>query len=311
MAHSSSSSSPHRSNSSHFAFDPPKSQLRRILYGGDYNPDQWPESLWEDDARLMPLARWNIATLPVFSWVRLNPAEGVYTFDWLDRVVARLTQAGIDLCFATATASTPAWVDQQYPDVLTVDDQRRLRPHGNRHAFCPTSPNYRRLAGALVRALATRYRGHPGLVLWHVNNEYGNNWPNYCYCARCAQGFRAYVEKRYGTLDALNAAWSTAFWGHTFTSFSQIDPPYANGEGSIQALKIDWRRFQSASYLACFAHEATILREITPNVPVTTNLMGAFPGSITTRGPRRWTSSRGTATRRPMPTSRTSRSTTR
>lgn len=253
-------------------------RLGRILYGGDYNPDQWDEAVRDEDARLMQMAQWNVATFPVFSWAHLNPSEGVYSFEWLDRVVERLTRAGIDLCLATATASTPAWVDQQYPDVLTVDDQRRQRPHGNRHAFCPSSPSYRRLAGDLVRALASRYGKHPKLLLWHVNNEYGNSWPNYCYCERCAQGFRAYLERRYATLGALNAAWSTAFWGHTFTSFSQIDPPYAHGEGSIQALKIDWRRFQSSSYLACFQHEATILREVTPHVPVTTNFMGAFQG---------------------------------
>lgn len=257
---------------------PPPRPLRltRIPYGGDYNPNQWPEAVQEEDARLMPLAYWNIATLPVFSWAHLNPSEGVFTFDWLDRVVDRLSRADVDLCLATGTASTPAWVDQQYPDVLTVDDQGRKRPHGNRHAFCPNSPSYRRLGGALVREMAVRYGSHPRLRLWHVNNEYGGNWPNYCYCERCATGFRAYLERRYASLDGLNAAWSTAFWGHTYQSFSQIDPPFSHGEGSIQMLKIDWRRFQSSSYLSCFEHEASILRDVSPEVPVTTNFMGAF-----------------------------------
>jgi beta-galactosidase len=251
-------------------------RVRHILYGGDYNPDQWPEEVQEQDPRLMRLAGWNVATFPVFAWAHLNPAEGVYTFDWLDRTVERLTRAGVDLCLCTATASTPAWVDQQYPDVLTVDEQGRNNPHGNRHAFCPNSPSFRRLGGALVRQIATRYGKHPGLRLWHVNNEYGNHWPSYCYCERCVAGFRAYLEARYGDLAGLNAAWSTAFWGHTYSSFSQIDPPFAHGEGSIQMMKVDWRRFQSASYLACFEHEAAILRELSPDVPVTANLMGAF-----------------------------------
>jgi beta-galactosidase len=250
--------------------------VQRILYGGDYNPEQWPEEIRDEDAALMRRANWNVATLPVFGWSHLNPAEGVFTFDWLDRVVERLTHAGVDLCLATATASTPAWVDQQYPDTLTVDDRGRRAPHGNRHAFCPSSPSYKRLAGALVRALAEQYGNHPGLRLWHINNEYGGHWPNYCYCPRCIDGFRAFLERRYGTLGALNTAWSTAFWGHTYSSFGQIDPPFANGEGSIQMLKIDWRRFQTSNYLGCFADEAAILREIAPNVPVTTNLMGAF-----------------------------------
>jgi beta-galactosidase len=251
-------------------------QLTHLLHGGDYNPDQWSEAVQEEDAQLMKLAQWNIATLPVFSWAHLNPADGVYTFEWLDRAIERLTRAGVDLCLCTATASTPAWIAEQYPDVLTVDEEGRRKPHGNRHAFCPSSPSYRKLGGALVREMALRYREHPGLKLWHVNNEYGGLWPNYCYCARCADGFRAFLEQRYGDLAGLNAAWSTAFWGHTYSSFGQIDPPFAHGERSIHTLILDWRRFQSASYLACFQHEAQILREITPSVPVTTNLMGPF-----------------------------------
>ena len=256
--------------------EPVRLRLEHVLYGGDYNPEQWSEEVRDEDARLMRLAHWNVATLPVFGWVHLNPAEAVFNFDWLDRIVDRLSRAGVDLCLATATASTPAWMDQQYPDVLTVDDQGRKRPHGNRHAHCPNSPSYRRLAGALVREIAKRYGSHPRLLLWHVNNEYGGHWPSYCYCERCVLGFRAYLEKRYGTLDALNAAWSTAFWGHTFTSFSHIDPPLAHGEESIQALKLDWRRFSSSSYFACYEYEASILREATPKIPVTTNFMGPF-----------------------------------
>jgi beta-galactosidase len=110
----------------------------RVYHGGDYNPDQWPEAVWEEDARLMRLAGVNIATLPVFGWHALNPAEGVFEFAWLDRVIERLDSAGIDLCLATATASQPAWVDQKYPDVLAADEFGRVRPHGNRHtAVCP------------------------------------------------------------------------------------------------------------------------------------------------------------------------------
>src|SRR5882724_3246113 len=173
-------------------------QLKHVLYGGDYNPDQWSEAVQEEDARLMKLAHWNIAIVPVFSWAHFNPAEGVYTFEWLDRVIDRLTKAGVDLCLCTGTASTPAWVDQQYPNALTVDEQGRKKPHGNRHAFCPNSPGFRRLGGALVREMALRYQRHPGLKLWHVNNEYGGHWPNYCYCPRCTDGFRAFLERRYG-----------------------------------------------------------------------------------------------------------------
>lgn len=247
-----------------------------MYHGGDYNPDQWPEAVWDEDARLMRQAGVNIATLPVFGWQALNPAEGVFTFDWLDRVIEKLDAAGIDLCLATATASQPAWLNQKYPDALACDEHGRVRPHGNRHTFCPHSPNLRRLGGDLVRALATRYGQHPRLKLWHINNEYGGSWPNYCYCPRCAAAFRDWLRARHGSLVALNEHWNTAFWGHTYDDWSQIEPPYAHGEGSINCLRIDWRRFQSDSLLACYQHEAAILREFTPTVPITTNLMGTF-----------------------------------
>ena len=248
----------------------------RIWHGGDYNPDQWPEDVWDEDVGLMRKAGINIATLPVFGWQPLNPAEGVFTFAWLDRVIEKLDAGGINLCLATATASQPAWLDRKYPDALAWDDHGRERPHGNRHTFCPHSPNLHRLRGELVAALARRYGRHPRLKLWHINNEYGGSWPNYCYCPRCATAFRGWLETGHGSIDALNAHWNTAFWGHRYDNFAQIDPPYANGEASIPALKLDWRRFHNESFLACCRHEARILREHSPGVPVTTNLMGPF-----------------------------------
>ncbi|MBW8781674.1 MAG: beta-galactosidase [Verrucomicrobia bacterium] len=248
----------------------------RVYHGGDYNPDQWPESVWQEDVALMRQASVNIATLPVFGWQALNPAEGVFAFEWLDRVIEKLDSAGIDLCLATATASQPAWLDQKYPDALAWDEHGRERPHGNRHTFCPNSPNLRRLGADLVRALAVRYGKHPRLKLWHINNEYGGSWPSYCYCPRCAEAFRGWLQERHGSLDALNAHWNTAFWGHTYQDWSQVEPPYATGEGAVNCLRIDWRRFHTDSILACFRNEAAVLREITPEVPLTTNLMGPF-----------------------------------
>jgi beta-galactosidase len=243
-----------------------------ILYGGDYNPDQWPRDVWDEDVRLMREAHVNVATLPVFGWAHLEPTEGVYTFEWLDDILGRLADGGISVCLATATASVPAWVDQRYPDVLTADASGVKRRHGNRHTFCPNSPNFRLLSTRLARKMAERYRDHPALLLWHVSNEYGT----YCYCDLCAAAFRDWLTARYGTLDELNARWYTAFWGHTYTDWAQVEPPYANGEGSIQAQKLDWHRFQSECLLNCYRAEAAVLREVTPAISITTNLMGSF-----------------------------------
>jgi beta-galactosidase len=244
----------------------------KVLYGADYNPDQWPEKVWAEDVRLMREAHVTTVTLPVFGWVALQPDEQTFTFKWLDSVLDRLADNGIGACLATATASVPAWVDQQYPDVLVVDADGIRRRHGNRHTFCPSSPNFRRLATTLVRTIAERYAAHPALQLWHVSNEYGT----ICYCALCAEAFREYLRQRHGDLDELNRRWNTAFWGHTYTDWEQVEPPYNKGERAIQALRLDWQRFASDALLGCFRAEAEILRSVTPDVPITTNLMGPF-----------------------------------
>lgn len=243
-----------------------------VMHGGDYNPEQWPESVWDDDVRLMQEAHVNIATLPVFGWVSLQPSEDTFTFEWLDRLLDKLHAGGIRACLATATASVPAWLDQKYPDVLRVDHNGVKMKHGGRHTFCPNSANFRRLSANLARHMAERYKNHPALLVWHVSNEYGN----YCYCDKCAVAFREWLKERYGSLDEVNRRWYTSFWGHTFTDWSQIETPTSNGERNMQALLIDYDRFQSDSTLACFSAEAVVLREITPDIPITTNLMGTF-----------------------------------
>jgi len=243
-----------------------------ILHGGDYNPEQWPEEVWDEDVRLMQEAHVNVATLPVFGWVSLQPAEDQWTFEWLDKILDKRQAGGVGACLATATASTPAWLDQKYPDVLRVDANGRKLKHQGRHTFCPHSPNFRRLSTQLARRLAERYGNHPALRVWHVSNEYGNP----CYCDLCTQAFREWLQARYGSLDELNARWYTSFWGKMFTDWSQIETPTRNGERSLQAILIDYDRFQSDSILAAFKAEAAVLREITPSIPVTTNLMGPF-----------------------------------
>ena len=245
---------------------------RHILHGGDYNPEQWPQNVWDDDVRLMNLARWNVATFPVFAWAKIEPVEATFCFDWLDEVVEKLTSGGIGLCLATSTGSVPAWVSQKYPDTLVTEANGVRRRHGHRHLFCPNSPDFRRLSTQLVRKLAERYGDHPNLQIWHVGNEYGRH----CFCDICAAQFRRWCRERYGSLAALNERWYTSFWGHTYSDWSQIDPPYTHGESAVHTQRLDYMRFQSQSVLNCYRAEAQVIREFSPRVPITTNLMGAF-----------------------------------
>lgn len=244
-----------------------------IWHGGDYNPEQWPEAVWDEDMALMQASRFRVATIGVFSWVALQPAEDRFTFDWLDTVIAKLHAAGRQVVLATPTAAQPAWLSRRYPEALRADAHGRRVHHGGRTNFCPNAPSYRRLAVGIATRLAERYGRHPALVLWHVANEYATP----CYCDTCAAAFRGWLQGRYGDLDTLNTRWYTRFWGHTYTDWAEVEPPYADGEQVVHGLTIDYRRFQSDSLLACYIAERDAIRARSPGVPITTNMMGAYP----------------------------------
>ncbi|MBD2868503.1 beta-galactosidase [Paenibacillus arenilitoris] len=248
----------------------------KILYGGDYNPEQWPRDVWEEDMRLFKLAGIDIATVNVFSWARNQPDEKTYRFEWLDDVMDMLHANGVRACLGTGTAAHPAWMARNYPDVLTVDSQGRGKKYGRRHNSCPNSPTFRLYAERMARKLAERYKEHPALLLWHVNNEMG--WR--CYCGNCERAFRVWLRERYGTLDALNAAWYTSFWGHTFYEWEEIVPPSQQSEHfsafghewtAFPAMSIDYDRFNSDSFLACYKLERDAIKSVMPDAVVTTN----------------------------------------
>lgn len=221
----------------------------------------------------MQESHFRVATIGVFSWATLQPEEHRFDFIWLDRVIDRLERGDRYFCLATPTAAQPAWMSQSYPDVLRVDNNGQRRRHGRRVNYCPCSPVYRSAIQIVAEKLAERYGRHPHLVLWHVSNEYGGQ----CYCERCAQEFRLWLQAHYTSLDELNQRWWTRFWSHTYTNWSQIEPPYTNGETLTDGLVVDYKRFQNAAMLECFKLERDTIRAIAPGTPITTNLMGAYP----------------------------------
>lgn len=252
-----------------------KKALPRFLYGGDYNPEQWPADTWSQDIQVFKQADINSATVNVFSWALLEPQEGQYDFSKLDQIVDELAAADFDIVMATSTAAMPAWMFKKYPGVARVDYQGRRHVFGQRHNFCPTSPDYQRLASDLVTRLAKRYGDNPRIVAWHVNNEYGGN----CYCDHCAAAFRQWLRARYQTLDKLNAAWNMNVWSHTIHDWDEIVVPNELGdawgpEGTetiVAGLSIDYLRFQSDAMLDLFKMEKGIIEQFAPDVPVTTN----------------------------------------
>ncbi|MFF0704804.1 beta-galactosidase [Streptomyces tendae] len=247
---------------------------RRILYGGDYNPEQWPEETWPEDVRLMKAAGVNSVTLGVFSWSKLEPRPGVHDFGWLDRLMDLLHEAGIGVVLATPTASPPPWLGHLHPDTLPRDADGRTEWWGGRQHFSHSSTVYRRHAAAITEALAARYASHPALTLWHINNEYCT----YDYGDEAATRFRRWLQDRYGTLDALNTAWGTAFWSQGYGDWAEVAPPrhahYLRNPGHV----LDFRRFTSDMLLECYTAERDIVRRHTPHIPVTTNFMPLWSG---------------------------------
>ncbi|MDO4867112.1 MAG: beta-galactosidase [Clostridia bacterium] len=247
-------------------------QADRIYYGGDYNPDQWDAATVAEDMRLFRQAGINLLTLPVFSWARLEPEEGVYDFGWLDAIIDRIWESGIRVCLATPTAAQPAWLSTRYPEVLPVDIQGRRRTHGMRVFFCVNSLKYRERAAAIAHEFGRRYAHHPALAMWHVANEYGTS----CYCPACQAKFRLWLRQRYGGIEALNARWNTAFWGRTVYSFEEIAlPTELNDDYRFNpAVQLDYMRFLTDSTIECFNNERDVLKSYNPEIPVLTNTSG-------------------------------------
>ena len=249
--------------------------LTRLAFGGDYNPEQWPESVWQEDVRLMREAGVTMVSVGIFSWALLEPEPGRYDFGWLDRVLDLLHAHGIRVDLGTPTVAPPAWFYRAHPEALPVTADGVRLAYGSRGAICHSSPAYREAAVRITTELARRYAAHPALALWHVHNEYGVP-VSACYCDGCAAHFRRWLDGTYGSVEAVNEAWGTAFWGQRYGTYEEILPPRATPTVGNPAQQLDYRRFADATIRENFRAERDVLHELSPGVPVTTNFMTAL-----------------------------------
>ena len=253
---------------------PISSKLPVLMHGADYNPDQWlhDPAVLEEDIRLMKLARCNVMSVGIFAWAALEPEEGQFQFGWLDRILDTFADNGIFAWLATPSGARPAWMSEKYPEVLRTGANRVRNLHGMRHNHCYSSPVYRDKVRIMNEKLAERYSTHPAVVGWHISNEYGGE----CHCGYCQAEFRKWVQEKYVTLDALNAAWWASFWSHTYTDWSQVESPAPHGENMVHGQNLDWRRFVTDRTVDFCRHEIAPLKAVNPELPCTTNMMDLF-----------------------------------
>ena len=250
--------------------------FNKFLHGADYNPEQWldyPE-IFERDIELMKKAHYNVMSVGIFSWAVLEPEEGVFNFEWLDKVINTLYENGVNTILATPSGARPAWLSQKYPEVLRVSETGVRNHHGFRHNHCYTSPVYREKTAILNGKLAERYANNPAVIMWHISNEFGGE----CHCELCQNEFRKWLKEKYKTLDNLNKSWWSTFWSHTFTSWDQIESPSPIGENQVHALNLDWKRFVTDRTIDFMRHEINTVKKYNPNLPATTNFMYYYEG---------------------------------
>lgn len=247
-----------------------------FLHGGDYNPDQWLDrpDILEKDIQLMKESHVNCVSVGIFAWAHLEPEEGVYQFDWLEQIIDNLYQNGIYTVLATPSGAKPVWMSEKYPEIRRVNSSLHRELSGERHNHCYTSPIYREKVRQINTRLAERFSRHPGVILWHISNEYGGE----CYCPLCQEAFREWLKEKYGTLEALNHAWWAHFWSHTYTDWSQIHAPVPSGEMSVHGLIVDWKRFVTARTVDFMREEIKAVKAVNPEIPVTANLMSFYDG---------------------------------
>ena len=247
-----------------------------IKLGVDYYPEHWPEAGWANDARLMREAGLNVVRIAEFAWTRMEPQEGHFEFDWLDRAVQTLADAGLQVILGTPTCTPPAWLVRKYPDILQQDAVGHLRQFGSRRHYCANSPIYREKTETIVRRMAERYAAHRGVTGWQIDNEFGLHDTARCYCPRCKAAFRRWLQTRYGSIEALNEAWGAVFWSQEYSDWSEIEPPMLTVTEPNASQVLDYYRFSSDSWVDYEKFQMDLLRKYSPGKPITHNFMGNF-----------------------------------
>jgi beta-galactosidase len=245
-----------------------------ILMGTDWYPEQWPESRWEEDLRLMEAANLKVVRIAEFAWSRMEPSEGRYDLDWLERAISLAAKHHIVSVIGTPTAGPPAWLTQKYPDTLRVDENGHRATHGNRAHGSVSSPRYREFCRRIAEQMAIRFGHNPNVVGWQIDNEYGYALMSYDDVAR--RQFQDWLQAKYKTLDNLNSRWTTSYWSQTYDNWTEIPIPIG---GHNPGLMLEWKRFVTYTWASYQQNQIDAIRKPSDARQfITGNFMGFFDG---------------------------------
>jgi beta-galactosidase len=241
-----------------------------ILMGTDWYPEQWPESRWETDLRLMEESHVQVARIGEFAWSRMEPSEGHYDFEWLDRSIRLAEKHHVAIVLGTPTATPPAWLTQKYPETLRVEENGQVVKHGTRAHGSVTSVKYREFCRRITTEMTKRYGHDANVAGWQIDNEYG--YAQMSFNDEARQQFQDWLRAKYKTIDSLNEHWTTSYWSQTYDNWSEIPIPSADHN---PGLMLDWKRFVTFAWTSYQQNEIDAIRAISdPRQFITGNLMG-------------------------------------
>jgi len=245
----------------------------QFLFGADYYPEHWPEERWDRDSDLMKEAGFNVVRLAEFAWSRIEPKNGQFNFDWLDKVIEKLSKRDIKVIIGTPTAAPPPWIVKAHPDVIRVDAYGRKAAAGTRKNYCPNNKDYIRYSKRIAEKMALHYESNPNVIGWQIDNEFGGE-P--CYCEDCIEAFREWLKEKYGSLDRLNGECGLIFWGQEYGDWDEILPPRPPFTMQNPSLNLEWHRFTSDSWIKYQQIQVEVIRKYAPHQFVTHNFMGLY-----------------------------------
>ncbi|MDR1530632.1 MAG: beta-galactosidase, partial [Clostridiales bacterium] len=244
------------------------------FFGADYYPEHWPRERWETDAKLMRELGLDLVRMGEFAWARFEPRKGEFDFKWMDSAIQLLAEQGVKTVLGTPTAAPPAWIIEETPEILPVNDSGVTLGFGGRHHACQSNAVYRGHAARLVTAMAEHYKDNEHVIGWQIDNELGNSHGNLCMCGSCEKAFQDWLRVKYKTIGRLNEEWGTAFWSQTYDAFHQIPAPKITPNGHNPSLLLDWKRFCSDLIVDFQQRQIDIIRKIAPCQFITHNCMG-------------------------------------